>query len=176
MSVRRNDGHVADAADVLERAPIVAGEEQRVGDRNERGALPARGDVAHAEIAHDVDAGSLGDDRGFAELPRRVRRLVPDVWPCDPMATHVGARHARFGEDSDRRVGEPFAEVESETAVLLRGAVASARVASRSRCAGVYVRSDEREELARRSVCSSASKRTTAAEMPSSDVPDMSPT
>ena len=74
-AARRHDVTLRDAADVLERAPDRRREKSSVsaiGD--ERRALAARGDVAHAEIAHDVEPRALRDHRGFADLPRRVRR------------------------------------------------------------------------------------------------------
>jgi hypothetical protein len=67
---RRDDGHVADPAEVLKGAPAAARrEEQRVGDRDERRALPPRGDVADAEVAHHVESRALGDHGALAELP-----------------------------------------------------------------------------------------------------------
>src|SRR6185503_14049351 len=95
------DRHVADTANVLQGAPIVAGEEDCVGDRDERSALPSRRDVAHAEIADDVDADSLGDHGGFPELPGGVRRFVPDGLTVRTDGTHVGARYAGFGQHGD---------------------------------------------------------------------------
>ena len=132
VAARRNDRDVADAADVLERAPLVAGEEQRVGDRHERRALPARGDVAHAEVAHDVDAGPLGDHRGFAESARSSAALrARCVWPCEPIARTSPRGTPASASTRDRRVGEPVAEVEREAAVLLRRAAGAARACSR---------------------------------------------
>ena len=42
---------------------------------DERRAMAARGDVAHAKIAHRDDAGTLGDD---GRLPDRKRRTGRD--------------------------------------------------------------------------------------------------
>ena len=122
LAARRQHSHVANSADVLERSPVVAGEQHRVGDGNEWRALSARGDVAHAKVAHDVDARSLGDDRRFTELPRRMRRLMPDRLTVRADRDDLAARHSRFGEDGDRRLCQPFAEIERETTILLRGA------------------------------------------------------
>jgi hypothetical protein len=79
---RRHHGDVADAAEVLEQAPAaVVAEEQRVGRRHERCALPAGRDVARAEVVHHRHAEPLGDHRRVAHLPRRVAGLVPDGLP-----------------------------------------------------------------------------------------------
>ena len=88
LAARRNDGDVADAADVLERAPVRRRRKQhRVGDRHERRALPSRRDVAHAKVAHDVDARALGDDRRFARSARwSARARARCVCPCDAIA------------------------------------------------------------------------------------------
>ena len=42
--------------------------------RDERRAVTARGDVAHAQIAHRDDAGALGDDGGLSDRERGARR------------------------------------------------------------------------------------------------------
>ena len=52
-------------------------EQQRVGDGHEGSALPARGDVAHAEVGDHRQTRALGDHRRLTELPGGVRRLVP---------------------------------------------------------------------------------------------------
>jgi hypothetical protein len=121
LSGRRNDGDVADAAQVLEGAPLRPRREQhRVGDRDERRALTARGHVAHSEVTHHVDAGSFRDDGRFTRLPRRVTHLVPDGVPVRCDRHDVVARDPRFGHHFNGGVSEPTAHVEVEAAVLCR--------------------------------------------------------
>src|SRR6185503_8906403 len=78
LAVRRDDGDVADTPEILQPAPIARRREQHcVGDGNQRRPLTIGGDIAHAKIADDIDAGALGDDGRFARLPGRVAGLVP---------------------------------------------------------------------------------------------------
>src|SRR5205814_4890059 len=85
-----------------------------------RRAMAPRAAVAPANVAHDIDAGALGDDRRFAELPRRMLRFVPDRLAVRADGANLVARDASVGDDADRRLGQPAAEIESEPTVLLR--------------------------------------------------------
>ncbi len=63
LAVRRHDCDVADAAQVLQAAPIRSGGEKHcIRDRDERRSLPTRRDIAHAKIADDVDSCALRDN------------------------------------------------------------------------------------------------------------------
>ncbi len=107
-----SQGHVADAADVLdaavagfvaERGPVEVGRQRR--------ALPADRHVRDAEIGHDRRAGGGGDHGRLADLERRrhprqaagwrnlLDRLVPD-------RLAVRADHAQRGRiDAEPRAG-----------------------------------------------------------------------
>ena len=126
---RRDNGHVADPAEVLKRAPFGGvSEQERVGDRDQRRALPRRGDVAHAEVAHDVYAGALGDHCRLPELPRRVSRFVPHRLSVTRDRRNIGSSDARLRNGGNGSIGKPVAEIEAQPAVLAwRGADERAR-------------------------------------------------
>src|SRR4029453_278756 len=118
---RWHNGDIADAAEVLERSPLGGMREQeRVGGRYERRALPPCRHVTHAKVAHDIDAGALRDDGRLAELPGGVPGLVPDGLPVTRDRSDVGATDTGIGYCRDGCLGEPVAQVEREPAILAR--------------------------------------------------------
>ncbi len=117
---------VGDAADVLERAPHARlAEEQVVDERHEGRAFAARGDVAHAEVAHDGAARALGDDGRLADLHRRAEparraRVVDGGLAVRADEVDVLDAHARDAADLERRLGEGLSEQDVEVAQLAR--------------------------------------------------------
>ena len=112
--------------------------QSKYGD--ERRAMAAGGDVAHAQVADRDDAGALGDDRGLTDRERRARRdrldrataragrrlgcrtrTMPDRLPGGGDEIDVVVRHAGIGDQAIRRAGEQLAEDEVEMADLLDG-------------------------------------------------------
>src|SRR6266852_4197000 len=144
LTVWRHDSDVADSAQILETSPFrLRGEEHRVGDRNERRALSARRDIAHAKVADNVDAGSLGDDGRFSGLPGGMPRVMPNRLAVRCDRRDVVARDAGLGHHLYRRIGQPTSKIEIEPTILGGGATAergrksgalSARI--RARCVG----------------------------------------
>jgi hypothetical protein len=133
-------GDVPDAAQILQCAPLGGmGEQERVGRGYQRRALPGGRNVPHAKVADDADARALGDDRGLAELPRGVTRLVPHRLAVARNRGDRGAIHASLGDGGDSRVREPVTEVEGKPAVLARRDPTSASRKA-SRCAASYAR------------------------------------
>jgi hypothetical protein len=66
---RREEGEVANAADVLQNSRAHGiGLHRPVHVGHERSALPARRHVAHAKISNGQNAGALGDHRRFTDL------------------------------------------------------------------------------------------------------------
>ena len=111
-------------------APVEVGDERR--------ALAAGGDVAHAQVADGDDAGALGDDGGLADGERRARRdrlveprqigrrrlrrrtrTMPDGLAGGGDEIDVVVRHAGVGDQAIRRLREQLAEDEVEMADLL---------------------------------------------------------
>ena len=78
------------------------GEQQHVGDRHERRPLPARRDVARAEVAHHAHAEALREHRRLTQLPGDERRLVPDRLPVKRDEVELGRRHAGPGPGASR--------------------------------------------------------------------------
>ena len=77
---------------------------------------------------------------GFADLPRRVRRFVPERLAVRADRANVGARDAGLGEHGDRRVGEPARRGRSRAGSIRCAVPAAQRArAAASRCSGVYV-------------------------------------
>jgi hypothetical protein len=92
--------------------------QEGIGDRNEWRTLPRRGDIAYAEIAHDIDPGALCDHGRLSELPRRVAGLVPDGLPVACDCRYRRAPDACLRHGGDRCFCEPVAEIERQPAIL----------------------------------------------------------
>jgi hypothetical protein len=119
----RHDRDVADAAQILETSPVrLRRKEHGVGDRNQRRALSARRHIANAEVADDVDAGSLGDYGRFSGLPGGVSGVMPDRLAMRRDRRDVVARDAGFGHHLYRRIGQPSPQIEIEATILGRSA------------------------------------------------------
>ena len=116
------DGHVADAADVLQQHRLtLAAVEEVFRKRHERRALSAGGHVRHAEVRYGGDARALGDDRAFAYLHRAADvvavlalelRRVPDGLAVGGDEVHVAHLQPGGRNDAVRRAGEELAEQE----------------------------------------------------------------
>jgi len=62
-----DDGDVGDAAEIEgDTAEFGVTVEEVVGERDERSALAADGDIGGAEVGDGGDAGAVGDDRAVA--------------------------------------------------------------------------------------------------------------
>ena len=95
-------------------------EQQRVGDRHQWCALPARCDIAHAEIGNDIQSRSLGDHGRVADLPCGERRFMPDGVTVRRDRGNISTCYATFGDHSYGGIGEPGTEFEVETRVFAR--------------------------------------------------------
>ena len=83
----------------ITRCAVGVAEQRRVKCRHQRRALPARRDVAAAEIGDDGEARALRDARGIVELQREAA-LGP---VAQRLAVHARGHHARRGRASRRR-------------------------------------------------------------------------
>ena len=135
---RREQRDVPDAADILERRVFgLAAIEQKLRIRHERRAEPARGHIAHAEIAHDRAAEALGKHRLLAELERACEgarevffffRNVPERLAVAADEINVGELCAGLRAERLARLAEKLAEQEIHPAeVRCRGRTASGK-------------------------------------------------
>src|SRR3989475_607864 len=97
-------------------------EQHDVRERHQRGALPPRGHVARAEVAHHPHAHPLRDHRGIAELQSRATGLVPDRLAVRGDERHVPRRRAAAREELQDRAREAFAQRDVEQRQVLRAA------------------------------------------------------
>ena len=78
----RQEDDAGQAAEVEQHPALVrVAEQEVVGQRRQRHALPAGGHVAGAEVADGGDAAALGHDGGHAQAERRGKAalgVVPD--------------------------------------------------------------------------------------------------
>ena len=122
----RQQGVVADAAEVEHRAVLVRRMQQRgVEGRHQRRALAAGGHIAAAEVAHGGDAGALGDHRAVADLQGEGRLPVRTV--ADGLAVRADRRHLRRGDPGllqqrPRGGGEGPAHLHVQSAQLVQRA------------------------------------------------------
>ena len=99
------------------RGAVGRGEEQHVGHRHQRRALPARRHVARAEVAHHAHAEPLGQHRGLAQLPGDERRLVPDGLAVERRsAPRSGRRHLRLRQQRLDGIGRPVGQADVQPA------------------------------------------------------------
>ena len=96
-------------------------EQHHVGQRDEGRALPARGHVARAEVAHHRDAQTLGDHRGVAQLQRGPARLVPHRLAVRGDEREIARRDARLREQRQHRAREPLSERDVEQRQVFGG-------------------------------------------------------
>jgi len=109
-SVARDPRDVGDAPGVEDQAGFFGfGEGREVEEGRERGALPACGDVARADVRYGDAARALGDHRRITDLQRGVRvRVVRQRLAVRSDRVHLGQGGTRLLRD--RRRGPPWDE------------------------------------------------------------------
>ena len=132
---RREQCDVPDAADILERRVFgLAAVEQKLRIRHERRAEPARGHIAHAEIAHDRAAEALGKHRLLAELERACEgarevffffRNVPERLAVAADEIDVGELCAGLRAERLTRLAKKLTEQKIHPAEVRRGCAAA---------------------------------------------------
>ena len=147
--VRRHDGHVADAADVLQRAPRRC---RRTATRRRCGTSGAPCPPAATSRTRKSLTTSMpvrfGDHRRFADLPRRVRRgSCQTVWPCEPIARTSLRADASLARCTSTAASASHPPRSKASAVVGGRCRAASARASRSRCSSVYGRADEGEQV-----------------------------
>jgi hypothetical protein len=124
LTVARQQGVVADPAEVEHGAVLVGGVQQRgMEGRHQRCALAAGGDVAAAEIGDRGDAGALGDHVAVADLQgerRRAMRAVANGLAVRTDRRDLRWRHAGPFQQRQRGVGEGPRDLHVEMAKLVQ--------------------------------------------------------
>ena len=92
------NGDVGDTAYVgNDPYPVWIGEQRGMKRWHQRRAFTTGGDIAAAEIGHHIDAGTLGNDVGIADLQterRRAARLMPQRLTMAADGTYFACIHA----------------------------------------------------------------------------------
>ncbi len=181
-AVRADDGHVRDATEVQRRRDAgAAAEQQLVEERHERRAVAARGDVADTDVGDDGRTGLLGDPGGLPDLQgaERVRAVDPVVHGLAVRAHRVDAADLR--RDVGRHVGERLPDEGVEFGHLGQGGLRRGQRGDEA-CPQLGIVGDARggehrapEVDAVRREAPLVAKSTTAASIPSCEVPEISP-
>ena len=179
LRAARHVGEIGHAAEIEQDARRVGGrEEQHVGHRNQRSALPSRGHVSGAKSADDPHAESLRQNRWLAELPRdQSAARARSVWPGNAIRATSDAGTRDSGQQPLDRFRRPLGDFAREAARTTPRRSPSAPFG----CRTARIRRRSSSSYGRVTKCTrlawvGPSSRTSAASMPSSDVPDMRPT
>ena len=109
-AVARQQGVVADPAQVEHRAVFIGVLQQRGMEGRDQGrAVATGGDIAAAEVGHGGDAGAFGDHAAVADLHRERRiavRVVAQGLAVRADCGDLRGRDTSFVQQRQRRVGE----------------------------------------------------------------------
>jgi len=123
-----HDGHVANAADVLQCPPRhLMRKQQHIGHRDEGRPLSAHGHIARPKIGDHGAAGALGNARRIADLPRAMTRFVPQRLSVRRHRAHIGGGNTGATHGLARGVAKPLAKVGVQATHVTRRATLHGR-------------------------------------------------
>jgi len=110
VAAARQQGEVADAAEVQHRALLARGTQQGgMEGRHQRCTMAAGGHVAAAEVGHRVDAAAFGDHVAVTDLPGEGRlgvRTMADGLAVRTDRADVTGGNTGLAEQAQGRFGE----------------------------------------------------------------------